>query len=115
MSYARFGHDGSDVYVFTTTVTNEPHVEALDCCGCQLDEGVLLKEPWVDVLGITHTHIYKGFKGYTSGQMIEHLKEHRKAGHHVPQETIDDILADYPDLNKTITEYETQNDIKENK
>lgn len=58
MSYARFS-DNSDVYVFL-------HCNGwLECCGCLL-------EP---------SHIFQAFK---TGDMLQHLRAHQKAGHKVP-------------------------------
>jgi hypothetical protein len=80
MSYARFGWDGSDVYVFMCVSGK------LECCGCILQE-----REWVDDPG------YPIFGGYlrevgeivehrfdsTQG-MVDHLALHRATGHAVP-------------------------------
>ena len=58
MSLARFGWDGSDVYVYYDVGG------FINCCGCHLGE--------------------KSFHANTEKQMIDHLREHQKAGHHVP-------------------------------
>lgn len=108
MSYARFGWDNSDVYIFTTLISKNPAHYAIECCGCLLDKGEKLEEPYTDMLGLTHEYSYKGFKAETSGEMIAHLIKHKAIKHHVPDFTIQDILKDYPDENKTITEYETE-------
>lgn len=56
MSYSRFG-DRSDVYVFLDVSGT------LTCCGCQLE----------------------GRRSFDSTvQMVDHLAEHRAAGHRVP-------------------------------
>lgn len=78
MSYARFGWDGSDVYVYLSVYGY------LDCCGCALDK--------------------QGTACYSTDEMIAHLEEHKAAGHHVPQETIDDLLADKEENDATIKE-----------
>lgn len=109
MSYARFGWDESDVYLFTTKTSTNPDQYAIECCGCLLDEGEKLETPYTDAIGIKHTHSYKGFKAYTSGEIINHLMRHKTAGHTIPEEAVQDILKDYPDQTKPITEYETQN------
>jgi hypothetical protein len=58
MSYCRFFWDGSDVYVYESD-------RGIECCGCALNEyGVTLETP---------------------AEMIEHLMEHRAAGHCVPE------------------------------
>jgi hypothetical protein len=75
MSYARFGCDDSDVYVFATCQGG------LECCGCFLS-GVSGPSPRFD----------------TSGEMIAHLDAHRAAGDTVPDYTYEEILKDYPEL-----------------
>lgn len=112
MSYARFGWNNSDVYVFTTSLNNNPPQYALDCCGCILDQGEELETPYTDMFGIEHTRSYAGFKALTSGEMIAHLKKHQSLRHNVNEETLKEILSDYPDENKPITEYETEKDSK---
>lgn len=68
MSYARFGLGGSDVYVFL-------HVQGfLECCWCPL-------------AGTNREFI-------TTDAMVAHLNDHRAAGHHVCEDTIEDLLAD---------------------
>lgn len=89
MSYARFGWDGSDVYVFVSS-------DAIECCGCLLQE-----REWVDDPG------YKFFGGYfkkvgeevpcrfqTTAEMVAHLEDHKAAGQCVPDDVIPALLAD---------------------
>jgi hypothetical protein len=57
VSYARFGADGSDVYVFTSSV-------GLECCGCILQ---------------AREDVFDSNEG-----MIAHLLTHIAAGHCVP-------------------------------
>lgn len=78
MSYARFGCDDSDVYVYASCSGG------IDCCGCAIYDGDIVKIK-------------------TSGFMIEHLNNHRAAGHTVPDYTYEEILDDYPDLTAVIT------------
>jgi hypothetical protein len=66
MSYARFGTDGSDVYVFGAS-------NGLECCGCLLGRDTA---PWT----------YYG--GLTTDEMIAHLQLHRDAGHTVPTDLV---------------------------
>lgn len=108
MSYARFGWDNSDVYIYTTRMSSDPLEYAIDCCGCLLERGEKLDTPYVDVLGVTHEYAFYGFKAYTSGEMVAHLKKHLAVKHVVPQDTFDRILSDYPDESKPITEYEIE-------
>ena len=90
MSYARFGCDDSDVYVFL-------HVSGfLYCCGCILQEREWIEDETRPVIGgdfgcvgeIVQTEFAD------TASMIAHLKAHRAAGHTVSQDTIDDLLAD---------------------
>lgn len=62
MSYARFGWDGSDVYVIGT-------LDAFECFCPDQSESI--------------------FRCKTRREMIGHLKEHRAEGLCVPQETLD--------------------------
>lgn len=73
MSYARFGSDDSDVYVFLNVGG------FLDCCACKLVS--------VSSYGTYSTH--------RTGDMIFHLGEHRSAGHVVPQYTIDSLNREW--------------------
>lgn len=67
MSYARFGWDGSDVYVYM-------HVAGhLECCGC------ILGDEW---------------SFHSTQAMIDHLAEHRAAGHNIPVGIEDELRAD---------------------
>jgi hypothetical protein len=62
MSYARFGWDGSDVYVFA-------HVGGfLECCAC-----ILSHEDW------------ESFQASDTQTMVDHLKKHEMSGHGVPK------------------------------
>jgi hypothetical protein len=72
MSYARFGWDGSDVYVFM-------HVGGhLECCMCFLDD-----------------HQDEGsFQAGGTQSMIDHLKRHELAGHVIPLDIYDNLWAD---------------------
>jgi hypothetical protein len=89
MSYARFGCDRSDVYVFM-------HAHGfLECCGCVLQERV-----WVDKLGSFFGFYMKAVgekiqtEFHSTKEMVEHLQRHIAAGHHVPDYVIPDLLAD---------------------
>jgi len=79
MSYSRFGAGGSDVYVFSSV---EGHLE---CCGC------FLGDQW----------------SYdTTDEMLAHLEEHRAAGHHVPQDCIEGLLADKEENDRWIANFD---------
>jgi hypothetical protein len=66
VSYARFGADGSDVYVYLDCGGY------LCCCACPLGA------PW---------------EYETTAAMIEHLREHERAGHTVPAYVFEDLGA----------------------
>ena len=66
MAYARWGCDGSDVYVFMDVSGG------FTCCGCDL-----VSEPRSNFA--------------TKGEMVEHLLAHRAAGHTVPEYAIENI------------------------
>lgn len=71
MSYARFGWDDSDVYVFLSS-------HGLTCQNCMLlDEDAL-----------------SSFNASNTKDMVTHLKKHTKAGHNVPGDTIQLLLDD---------------------
>jgi hypothetical protein len=61
MSYSRFGRDGSYVYIFKAIYGG------WECCGCILN------------------HEEGGFIAPTREELLEHIKEHRQAGHVVPE------------------------------
>jgi hypothetical protein len=63
MSYARFAED-SDVYVFLSIGGH------LECCSCRLK-------------GKGQCASFK-----TTDEMLSHLREHREAGHDVPERTV---------------------------
>ena len=69
MSYARFGWDGSDVYVFRSTLQ-------MECCGCWLRK--------------------RGEVAYfsTTAEILAHLDEHSAAGHTVCDDTLAELQAD---------------------
>jgi hypothetical protein len=66
MAYCRFGRD-SDVYVFETE-------GGIECCRCSLAGGT--------------------FEAGGAAEMIEHLLEHRTAGHAVPDEALVELRED---------------------
>lgn len=89
MSYARFGADGSDVYVFFSV----DHM--LECCGCRLQKWM-----WVDGDELTPGsrlepvgEIVPDTFGSTA-EMEAHLQRHIAEGHHVPDYVIPDLWAD---------------------
>ena len=88
MSYARFGWDGSDVYVFGNTHN------FYECCGCILQEREWVKPSgvlggYLKVVGEIVPHVFD-----TPGEMVDHLMAHRAAGHTVPDECIAELRAE---------------------
>lgn len=75
MSYARWGWDNSDVYVFDSAADGG----CLECCGCRLDP-----RGW-------------SFRTRDVEEMIRHLAKHKLARHTVPGQVERDIRADFPD------------------
>lgn len=67
MSYARFGPD-SDVYVFGTATGYE-------CCRCAFQPP-------------------SSHEVATAAEMIAHLREHRAAGHRVPEDAFEDLALE---------------------
>ena len=79
MSYARFGWDGSDVYVYETRWKDGT---AWECCACFLSP----RSP-DRPLGRSHFT-------FTGAAMLGHLVAHRYAGHCVPDDAFTDLAAD---------------------
>lgn len=77
MSYARFGWGGSDVYIYLDVGGY------LCCCGCVLDK------PW---------------RYDTTAEMLAHLDEHRRAGHCVPDDCVEELKADAAENDAWIAE-----------
>ena len=71
MSYARFGWDKSDVYVFMNVGGY------LECCLCALSD----EDFW-------------NFNTYHTSDMILHLRDHELAGHNVPAHVYIDLAND---------------------
>ena len=68
MSYARFGVDGSAVYVYYDVGG------FYNCCGCCLDG--------------------HSFHAKTKKEIVEHLRTHRLHGHCVPQYVFDELESE---------------------
>jgi hypothetical protein len=77
MSYARFGWDGSGVYVFKSVGNDEHPGGWLECCGCVLPSS---PEDW--------------FQAFSTAAMVDHLRAHVAAGQHVPGDLVPALLAD---------------------
>jgi hypothetical protein len=77
MSYARFGWDGSDVYVFKSVGNKEHPGGWLECCGCLLP-----------------SNPGRFLQAFSTAGMIRHLRAHMAAGQHVPSDVIPELRAD---------------------
>lgn len=80
MSYARFGADGSNVYVY------------LDCSGFLL---CVCGDPCETGLG---------FKAYKTTDMINHLRAHQSKGDFVPDYTFELLISGKEEIDKRIVE-----------
>lgn len=78
MSYARFGWDDSDVYVYQSS-------RGMECCGCGLEDG-----------RATFTNL---------PELFTHLTAHTTAGHVVPDDVLPAVYADWSD--GKFTEWDT--------
>lgn len=96
MSWARFGCEGSDVYLFPAEaylpVGDDPDVTSLqdvgECCGCQLPyDG---PGNWHGTLGHYVTT--------ELADMLAHLDQHRAAGHHVPTSAYRQAAEDWTEF-----------------
>lgn len=60
----------------------------LECCAC-----ILHKQDW------------SSFQAYSTQEMVEHLEEHKVAGHYIPEHVVGDLWADdeenFGDKNET--------------
>jgi hypothetical protein len=79
MSYARFGANDSNVYVYDSVNGG------IVCCGCAL----------TNEAGAIHTFD-------TSGKILAHLDKHRAKGDLVPDYTYEEIVEDYPNPDQVI-------------
>lgn len=91
MSYARFGWDGSSVYVFATM---KDGLEVIECCACSLVEPEKLDKPFTDMFGITHEYAGSFFFADTRQEMIDHLIDHEAAGDTVTEDTYAELIAE---------------------
>jgi len=76
MSYARFGWDNSDVYVYYTSIGQK---DLLICAACYFGDDL---EP--------------SYLAESTVEMLDHLKAHEKAAQIVPPSTYDSLLTDDP-------------------
>jgi len=90
VSLARFGQDGSDVYVYDDVSG------VIACCACQFaafpksyftPTRVVLDRDWNPPSGST------GALTAQAQEMLAHLEQHLVAGHHVPPSVFDELKA----------------------
>lgn len=82
MSYARWGWDGSDVYVFMS-------IRGLVCCAC-MDTDRL----WYDALLDEELPEFEDYIASSTNEMVGHLREHEADGLTVPPTIYDDLWHD---------------------
>lgn len=89
MSYARFGSNGSDVYVFFSGGG------FIDCCGC-----ILQDSEWVDapagILGGYFKFLspFIETRFWATADAVKHFEVHQAAGHTVPEHVVRMLLED---------------------
>jgi hypothetical protein len=76
MSYCRFGD--ADAYIYMTYT-------GFDCCGCALSKEEIPKFT-------------------TARMMLDHITQHRAAGHYIPEDVDIRIMAEYPDPDASVVE-----------
>ncbi len=102
MSYARFGWEGSDVYVIGTVLSGE-HV--IECCGCLLlPKNPAADDPCPDHIKENEDLFCPGcfpplwldpFPRFPTTQgILDHLRKHQEAGHKVLPQTLTEIEND---------------------
>lgn len=79
MSYARLSH--SDLYLFMNMQGY------LECMGCML----------APITVMAHSTSGASFRTKSTSAMIKHIKEHRMAGHNVPEDIEERLLEDDKD------------------
>lgn len=101
MSYARFGWEGSDVYIIGTQdgPEGQRHIE---CCGCILTANFRkprTEQEKADVAGIEGGEDIEWDYGPlqefdTIEGILEHLAEHKRAGHCIPPSCVERLRDD---------------------
>lgn len=88
MSYARWGLEQSDVYVYPTEYVdpNDGHLKrAIVCCGCT-------GEPELE------NEVPGNFIGHCPKEMLDHLLEHRERGEVVPESALERLRREIQEL-----------------
>ena len=97
MSYARFGWDGSDVYVFVSVGG------WIECCACWLieEEDEYLRE---------NGQPFGFFHAYSTQEMVDHLNKHKEAGHCVPEYVFDRLWEEHEENMEYIAKERAERD-----
>lgn len=90
MSYARFGWEGSDVYVYLDVDGY------LTCCGCVLQEREWVNDPNRPIFGGYFKPIGELIvtRFETTAALLAHLDRHRAEGHCVTDDTYESLRDD---------------------
>lgn len=100
MSYCRFS--GADAYIYLGYY-------GIECCGCILAEKTELDKPIPTNFGFDVMYSYEQVGPFeTAREMLEHIAEHRAAGHDIPLEVDKAIKEDFPDLDASVLETEEE-------
>lgn len=100
MSYCRFVE--ADAYIYLGA-------NGLECCGCWLAPREKLATPYTDMFGIVHEYTRAYVPPFdTARQMLEHIADHRGAGHYIPESVDEALKEDYPDLDESTAETEEE-------
>lgn len=100
MSYCRFGE--ADAYIFLST-------SGLECCGCFLAPQEKYPEPYTNMFGITREEYSLPVGPFeTAREMLDHIAEHRAAGHYIPEHVDERLKEEYPDLDASTAETEEE-------
>ncbi len=100
MSYCRFS--GADAYIYLGYY-------GIECCGCILAEKTKLDKPIPTNFGFEVMYSYEQVGPFeTAREMLEHIAEHRDAGHDIPLYVDEAIKEDFPDLDASVLETEEE-------
>lgn len=87
MSWARFGAEHSDVYLFPTDTypgDGSTAVAVGECCGCKITEAPHPDAIWGGTFVTPHLDVF-----------LAHLDQHRAAGHTVPDSAYAQVRAEW--------------------
>lgn len=100
MSYCRFLE--ADAYIYAS-------YQGLECSGCIMAPTEKYPTPYIDMFGIEWEEYSLPVGPFeTAREMLEHIQEHRNAGHNIPAYVDRHIKEDYPDLDASLVETEEE-------